>query len=383
MRADPAPSPVLYVSHESGCGGAELSLLTLLAGIDRARFPPRLVTSADGELAARARALGVPCEFVAGLAGRGLARALRLLPSARAVGRLAAAHGARLLHANTLMGGYVALRAARAGRLATLWHVRDIGYPWLARRAAARATAIVANSAATAKALALPARSAARVRVVFNGVGPEFFAARASGALHREIGAAPGDLLVGLVARCDPWKGHEDLLLAAPSVLAAVPAARFVIVGGQPLAGGRAPAGFALALRELARRLGIAERVHFLGQRDDVAALLPDLDVVAHPVREPEPFGRAVAEAFAAGRAVVASGLGGLVELVEDRGTGLLVRPRDPEALAGAIAILLLDPALRGRLGEKARAFAGEELTRSAHVRRMCAVYDEVLGGRE
>src|SRR5262245_60399290 len=150
MPANGSSVPVLYLSHEPGCGGGELSLLTLLASLDRARCPPLLVTAAPGALAARAEALGVRCAFVPALARTGLARAARLCRAAADLAGLCAGHGARIVHANTLFSGYAALLATRKSAVPVVWHVRDIGYPLLARAACARAARIVANSRATA-----------------------------------------------------------------------------------------------------------------------------------------------------------------------------------------------------------------------------------------
>ena len=372
-------TPVLYVSHQPGCGGAELSLLDLLGSLDRERHPPLLVTSADGALAIRARALGIRCEIVPMLARGSLAK-LRLLPAAaRGVARLARDHRAAILHSNTVIAGYVALLAARKVRVPRVWHVRDIGYPWIARKACLTAQRVIANSHATADALRTSAAQRSRIRVVYNGVSPAFFETTPTGTLRAAIGARPDEPIVALVARCDPWKGHEDLITAVPLVLREIPRARFVIVGGQPLEAGRTRRDFAEDLARLADQLGVAERVHFLGQRDDVAELVRDIDLLAHPVREPEPFGRAVAEAFAAGKPVVASALGGLRELVRDGTTGRLVPPRDPGALAKALIELLRDRELRKRLGTAARGFAERECTTKVHASRIGDVYAELI----
>lgn len=370
-----AAAPVLFVSHETGCGGAELSLLDLLSGLDRDHHPPVLVTSGPGELATRAEALGVPVEFVP-MQQRGVLGRLRQLPGAiRSLCALVARHRASFVHTNTLVAGYAGLAAARRTGIANVWHVRDMGYPALARAACLRSSAVIANSRATAAALRAPPRTAPLIHVVWNGVAPEFFAAEPRGLLRSELGLGDEALVVALVARCDPWKGHEDLLAAAALLAGTQRRVHFVFLGGQPLATGRTGADFATHLREEAARLRITDRVHFLGQRADVATLLRDVDVLAHPVREPEPFGRAIAEAFAAGKAVVASGIGGIRELVTDEVTGLWTPPRNPGALAAALGRLLEDAALRQKLGAAARAFANAHCTTAHHARQVETIY--------
>lgn len=372
--------PVVFVSHEPGCGGAELSLLDLLYGLDRERHPPLLVTSAPGELTTRAEAMGVRCEFLPLLARGWLARLRQVRAAALGLARIVEQHRATILHSNTLIAGYASVLAGRRSGVATVWHVRDIGYPWIARRACLAASAIVANSHATADALRAPPTKRARVHVVYNGVAAAFFADVPRGRLRSELALEATTPLVGLVARGDPWKGHEDLIRATPLLLQRVADVHVVVLGGQPLREGRAPRSFLDEMRALAEQLGVAHRVHFLGQRHDVADLVRDLDVLAHPVREPEPFGRAIAEAFAAGKPVVASALGGLQELVSDHVTGRLTPPRDPPALAAALADVLLDPEVRARLGAAARAFAQRECTTAVHARRVHEVYAQLPG---
>ena len=104
----------------------------------------------------------------------------------------------------------------------------------------------------------------------------------------------------------------------------------------------------------MAADLGLAGRVHFLGQRDDIPDLLAALDIFVLPSHS-EGVSLALLEAMAAGLPVIATAVGGLPEVVTDGVNGLLIPPQDPEALAQALARLLDDPALAKKLGENAR----------------------------
>ena len=106
-------------------------------------------------------------------------------------------------------------------------------------------------------------------------------------------------------------------------------------------------------LRSVAATLG--DRVHLVGHQDDIALWFAMGDVIAMPSLR-EAFGFAALEAMAGGKPLVASEVGGLAEAVGREGAGILVPPNDPEALAGALAELLLDPSARRQLGEVARA---------------------------
>lgn len=192
------------------------------------------------------------------------------------------------------------------------------------------------------------------------------------GGLRAEMGAGPGDLLVGIVARLVPIKAHEVFLSAAASVARAVPASRFVVVGdGERRAG----------LEALARDLGLAGRVHFLGWRRDLPRIHADLDVVALTSRnEGSPV--SLIEAMAAARPVVATRVGGVPDLVEDGVSGLLVDAGDDRALAAAIVALAGDPERRHALGQAGRKRVHPGFGADRLVRDIESLYARLLAER-
>jgi glycosyltransferase involved in cell wall biosynthesis len=165
-------------------------------------------------------------------------------------------------------------------------------------------------------------------------------------------------------ARLHQQKGHAYLLTAA----ALVPDATFVLAGDGPL---RAE------LEQRARELGVAGRCLFLGERADVPDLLAAADLFLLPsLWEGLPL--SVLEAMAAGRPVVATAIGGTDEAVTDGVTGLLVPPRDPAAIAAAIARLRDDPGLAERLAAAGRARVEREFSSRATAERVMRIYDAV-----
>jgi glycosyltransferase involved in cell wall biosynthesis len=134
----------------------------------------------------------------------------------------------------------------------------------------------------------------------------------------------------------------------------------------------------AASLAARADALGLTPRVRFLGHVDDVPALLAAVDAVAMPSRY-EGLGVAALEAMAAGRALVASRVGGLVEAVGD--AGLLVDPDDPRALAAAITRLAREPATVRALGDAGRRRVAARFTLDAMAQGTRAVYRRVLAG--
>ncbi len=182
--------------------------------------------------------------------------------------------------------------------------------------------------------------------VIYNGIDTEWFSPHEADAAWRQHitgGAAPVILWVG---RLERWKGTIDALRAL--ALLDCPA-HLVIVGDGPELS---------RLRDAARSLNVADRVHLLGACDH--ARLPGIyaaaDIVIGTSFANETFGMALAEASACARPVVATRFGGFPEVVRDGVTGLLVPPRDPQALAAALRSLLHDPERRTRMGEAGRA---------------------------
>jgi glycosyltransferase involved in cell wall biosynthesis len=133
---------------------------------------------------------------------------------------------------------------------------------------------------------------------------------------------------------------------------------------------------------ELARELGVEDRVRLVGFRADVDTVYGAADLVAVPSTEPDPLPGAAIEAAAAGCAVVASAHGGLPEILHDGVTGRLVAPRDPAALARVAAELLDDAPARERLGAAAARDVRSRFAAAAHLERIQALYEAVRARR-
>jgi glycosyltransferase involved in cell wall biosynthesis len=235
-----------------------------------------------------------------------------------------------------------------------------------------RADAAVAVSDAAARRLAdlsgLPHRS---IHVIPNGIEMESFDHSTEdrrSEVRAALSAGPGEQLVLVPAVLREGKGHDVLLRALPAVRARVPAARLLVAGG-----GEREA----ALRSQTRALGdeMAAAVRFLGPRTDIPDLLAACDLVVLPSAG-EALPTALIEAAAAGRPVVATRVGGTPEVVVDGVSGLLVPPRNPAALADAIAILLLDRARARLYGTAARGIARSRFSIDTQIGRTLELWD-------
>lgn len=399
----PAVRPrVAHLDHTAEHGGAELALVRMLRAA--ADWAPAVVLAPQpgGEVGVFAQLPpGVRVGVVgirqpAGASRGGLLGAVRfgarLLWQALLLRGSSAFRGAELLDANTARAaGYTAL-AARTSRKPLVVHLRDLvdaeslgaaGHALMTRVVLPRADGVIANSRATlesarphlrAGALAEVIPSASGLRPVQRGV---VGAAEEAGDVAGRAARADGLRTVGLLARIAPWKGQSLLLEAFAVAFADRDDVRLQFAGAA-LFGDDDELE---RLRARARELGLADRVDLLGQVDDVEGLLAGWDVAVQASLRPEPLGQNVLQYLAAGCAVVATDEGGPAEWVVAGENGLLVPPRDVDALADALRRLDRDDALRARLAAAAPVTPGL-LDDAAVARAHADFYRRVLARR-
>jgi glycosyltransferase involved in cell wall biosynthesis len=366
---------IFFYTDSRVLGGAENAMFMLLASLERGEWEPTLLLEdapAVEPLRERAAALGVPVRLVApmplGLAGaRQVPALVRLLRRERPAvfhahmsspvackWGLAAAVLARV----PAVLGTVQVGAYEPPNRSAYWQLRALAHGVDRYLAVSREIADELTGG-----LGWPAE---KVEVVYNAVDTERAAVEAPPGLREQLGGSATRPLVLTPARLNPQKGHRVLLEA----IAGVPDALFLLAGDGPE---RAP------LEAQAERLGVADRVRFLGRREDVPQLLAACDVFALPSLY-EGSSLAVLEAMAAGIPIVSSAIGGTEELIDDGRSGLLVEPGDAEELAAALRRVLGDEELRRSLAARARERVEAGLTREQMANRIAAVYRKLLG---
>lgn len=360
---------LLQLLATGGNGGAQESYTGLLLRLDRAKYDVRALSLSAGSAVQRIRRLGLQVDVIDEVDDEAAVRELAAWLRREEID---------LVHAHMFRAEVVGVRAALAAGtpviMATV-HSSRVRSPEDVAALAALTPAmdrLVVPSASILAKVRAEGRGGAAYSVVPNGVDLSRFAAPAPRcALRRESGIPGSAVLVGVVARLEPEKGHTHLVAAWPDVVAAAPDTYLAIVGeGSECAALRAQAA---ALPAPAR-----DRIIFTGRREDVAALTADLDVAVLPsLREAQ--GISILEAMARRIPVVASAVGGIPEVVADGVSGFLVPPADPVALAAAISRLASSPALRSRMGESGYRIVAERFSMEAHVRQIEAVYDEEL----
>ena len=185
--------------------------------------------------------------------------------------------------------------------------------------------------------------------------------------LRAQWGIAPGDIVVGKIARLFKLKGHDDLLAIAPGLVRAFPQIKFLLVGNGSLRG---------SLEQRARALGLERNFIFTGlvPPAEVPRLIGIMDLVVH-LSLREGLARALPQALAAGRPVVAYDCDGANEVCLNKETGFLVRPGDQAGLGIAVAELAGSPELRERLGRRGREFVKERFGVGRMVDDLHALY--------
>jgi L-malate glycosyltransferase len=389
---------VLYVNHTATVSGGERSLLDLLAALPQG--PAARLACPPGALQERAEELGVSWTRIAGTAG-----SLRLHPlhtslalaqmslAAAQVARATAGHDVELVHANSIRAGIVLGLARRSplaglrlpGRIPSVVHVRDVLPPSAASRASLRliaktATVVVANSAHTAAAIrGLAPR--ARVEVVHNPVDlrrfdPAVIDRQQARASLGEVGRH--DLLLGVVAQLSPWKGQDTAIQALGRLRRDGVDAQLLLIGSAKFVASATRfdnEAYVAGLHALAEREGVADRIAWLGEREDVPRLMRALDLLLLPSWE-EPFGRALIEAMALEVPVIATDVGGPREIVEDGCQGLLLAPRDPERWSQAIRRLYEHPRLAAQMGRAGRERVLRKFTAEHHAAATIEIYE-------
>lgn len=366
---------VLFLDHTGALGGAELYLL------DVVRHRPErahVVLLEPGPFADRLQEASVPHEILeAGEAllavtrSGGAGAALRAVPAI--VGMIVSlsrrARRFDVVFANSQKALVVGCVAAWLARRPLVWNLHDIltadHFSEFNRKIAVDlanrfARRIIVNSRATLEAFGASGGDVKKARIVYNGIDERPFLDVEEGQVHKYRRSLPGGsaFTVGVFGRLAPWKGQHVLLHA----LASLPDVHALVVG-DALFGEE---DYAASLQQLAARLGVAERVHFLGFRTDIPRLMKCCDVIVHTSVSPEPFGRVLVEGMMAGRPVIGADAGGAREVVENGASGLMVMPGDSSALSNAIRHLLEHPEGRKRLSVAGQERARELFTVSA-----------------
>lgn len=365
---------ILFVTKKLVMGGAERHLVQLLPVLKARGIAVELfVLERGGELEAELTKAGVP---ISG-APRRSGRVMHLFSAAVGLYRRVRETRPDVLHfflpEPYLVGAMVAIAAGhRTGimsrRSLAHYHRNHPWLGWVERMLHRRMAALLGNSQAVVDELVAETGDRRKIGLIHNGVTVSKLACDETRAAQRAVLGIPADAFVMvIVANLFHYKGHTDLLDALGTIALQLPQPwRLVVIGRDE---GEGP-----HLLSQAERLGIADRILWLGERRDVHDILPAADVgllVSHQ----EGFSNALIEAAGQGLPMIATAVGGNLDAIVDGHSGLLVPPQDPAALAAAILDLAAHPQRRRELGLAARERTLELFAQDACVARYEALY--------
>ena len=399
---------VLFINDTARNGGPGRSLFYILKFLDPAVVHRSVVLPREGVISELYRSRGVTEDlfiepdlienlvepqsrpmsredFDAPLALRGSRAALNVLRVGRGLMRLTSMiqRGAYdLVYCNGTNADFAGGVLARTSGVPALWHVRYTSVPKLAqgvhdRLAASRGVSrivCVSNASAT-----LFPHCPEKVRVIHNALDTsEFDVSSITPVLRRELGLPNDAIVFGSQGRILPRKGYVEMILAAREALSLMTEderrrAFFVVLGDTPE--DIRPDHLA-ECRALVESFGLVDKFRFVGFRTDILPWAADFDVAVVPSVYPDPLPRAVIEAMALGKPVIAFDVGGVSAMLKDGTTGTLVRAGDASGLAKEMLRYLREPALRGAHGRAGRSRVEQEFDGRIQARR---IQDQIL----
>nr|4XSO_A Chain A, Alr3699 protein [Nostoc sp. PCC 7120 = FACHB-418]4XSO_B Chain B, Alr3699 protein [Nostoc sp. PCC 7120 = FACHB-418]4XSP_A Chain A, Alr3699 protein [Nostoc sp. PCC 7120 = FACHB-418]4XSP_B Chain B, Alr3699 protein [Nostoc sp. PCC 7120 = FACHB-418]4XSR_A Chain A, Alr3699 protein [Nostoc sp. PCC 7120 = FACHB-418]4XSR_B Chain B, Alr3699 protein [Nostoc sp. PCC 7120 = FACHB-418]4XSU_A Chain A, Alr3699 protein [Nostoc sp. PCC 7120 = FACHB-418]4XSU_B Chain B, Alr3699 protein [Nostoc sp. P len=358
---------ILFLDQSGKPGGAELCLIDIAKPYrDRALVG----LFADGAFKTLLEQHHIPVEVFTNQPIQ-VRKQSNLLQAFGSLGQLAplvakvvqTAHEYDLIYANTQKALVVGAIASFIARRPLVYHLHDILSPEhfsqtnlrVAVNLANRfASLVIANSQASQTAFIQAGGRAELTKVIYNGFDINLYKTSPSdiSKLRQQLGVA-NNFVVGHFSRLSPWKGQHILIDA----LAQCPPQVTAILVGDALFGEQ---DYVKELHQQITRLGLENRVKFLGFRADIPQLMAACDLVAHTSTAPEPFGRVIVEAMLCGKPVVAAKAGGAMELVEHGVNGFLTTPGESQELANIINTCIEDTQKTATIASNAQAIASQ-----------------------
>lgn len=359
------PLKVLQIISSSATSGAEKHVLSLSRLLTEGGHSVEIVCPPGGWLGQQCRVFGIPVHET-DMKGRGWFRTTGLVMRRFREGKfdIAHTHLTRATYFGAIAGGLCGKPAVATVHIAN--------HDQIYKRMAMRRNRLVAVSNFVRGMLhgrGIPDRF---IETVYNGTDFTEFDQHDTSTIRTELNIPDGRRLVGLVGRVCREKGHLLMIEAMRDVVRDYPDSHVVFVG-------RTESHFAEEFKEAVRDAGIDDHVTMTGVRHDVPRLLDAFEFTTMPSHQ-ETFGIAAIEAAARRKAVIASRIGGLPEVVRHRQTGLLVDLR-PQELAEAISYLLENEEERNQMGTLGRIMVEQKFTLRHMAERLEGVYERAIAG--
>lgn len=377
------PIRLLLLVTQSDNGGAQKYVYSLATGLPRDRYDVTVACGGNGPLIDKLQRKAIRVVRIPALTPD-MVPSIKDLLAFEEIFSFLRQSSFHIVHTNSTKAGFLGRVAAKiAGvpiivftahgfvlneRLSLIWRLLFAGVEF----SAGRISDVIITVSEKDRETGLKYRIAPpeKIITIYNGIDVGDLGRTWNENNKREqLGLKDSGILVGTVANLYRTKGLPYLLYAARIVADEYPDIHFIIIGdGNERA----------ELLELSRKLKLDQTVLLLGQRNDVPEILPLLDIFVLPsIKEGLPF--ALLEAMAIGKPVVATTVGGILEIISSGKNGILVPPGNPQALARAITDLILDPGTASRIGVAGRETILQNFTMARMIRQTRDIYEELV----
>jgi glycosyltransferase involved in cell wall biosynthesis len=220
-------------------------------------------------------------------------------------------------------------------------------------------------------------------KIIHNGIDVNKFIKQYNTfEVREEFSIEKDQPLIGIVGRLDWWKGHEYFIEAFAKANQSISGLKGLIIGSlENKVAVSQNKRYYQKLKALIRKYNLNDKIVFTGFRNDIPKLMAALDVVVHASSIPEPFGIVIIEGMAAGKPVIATAAGGVLEIIDHEENGLLVPCKDSDTMAKAIVDVLSNPDKARKLGVKARNCVLNKFSIQAQINAIQQIYDSIIEG--
>ena len=363
---------VVYVHGIGDIGGAEKDLLSYLCLLDRNEFLPHVVCPRAGILIEEVERLHIPVVALQLPPWRKLKNRFQVPWAVWKLVKIFRQWNIDIVHVNDYWWAPVSYLAAKICRIPVIVHIRQQIEPvrikqyWLDKP-----DYLLPVSKDIENVVLSMAVTPSHVHVTYSGIDLNRFChAESQYEIRQRYGLKEDQLIIGTVANLFPRKGYEYLLEALVEVKDSIPNISCFIVG-------EGATSYKKTLVQLVEKLGLNSNVIFAGFQKNVNQFVNVVDVFVLPSIM-EGFGIVLLEAMALRKAIVACRVGGIPEVITDGVTGILVPPKDSNALAKAIVGLITDEKAKQRFGEAARKVVEERFSQEMAMKRIENLYRDL-----
>ncbi|HFD32713.1 MAG TPA: glycosyltransferase family 1 protein [Gammaproteobacteria bacterium] len=401
--------PILYLDNSFTFGGAINSLLYLLRALDKSHFTPILVTAQPEAFLHQNfdfiewKHINIKLPWVHNQlykkitgykffsSGFGLRYVRRIrflywllfvtLPEAARYYRIGRKHKVRLVHLNNMLGGQLAgIIAAKFLSVPCVAHARDFeekGY--LAKSYAKLIDLHIAISGDIKKNLLSLSIPEEKISLIYDAIDLDDFNSTQSGEyLRQEFSLNKKKKIFGIFGRIIDWKGIKEFIHAAAIVIQSVANTSAFIIGDCSDGDNK----YFTEVKDLISYYGLEQNIILTGYRRDIPAFMELMDIVVHASIRPEPFGMVLIEAMAMGKPVVATKMGGPLDIVVDSETGFLVDGGNTEQMAELIIQLLTNKSLAESMGKKGKQRINQNFSKERYAQQIEHAYTTLLQNR-